>query len=90
MWSLHFFQFAVLLCAVSFVSEHHHLNFTCLAIYDTLYFVLCRFRGYVEDGYDFSTDTPNSIRGVKYWQVQTARLAFVIVFEVYDSSRTYI
>ena len=44
--------------------------------------MLCRFRGYVEDGYDFDTNTPNSIRGVKYWQVQTARLAFVLVFEV--------
>ncbi len=41
-----------------------------------------RFRGYVEDGGFDSNGDSVSIFGVTYWQVQTARLAFVVVFEV--------
>lgn len=47
-----------------------------------LLFEYYRFRGFVEDGFNDTTMMSNSIRGVKYWQVQTARLAFVVVFEV--------
>ena len=42
----------------------------------------CSYRGYIEDGYNATTNMTMSVRGVRYWQVQTARLAFVIVFEV--------
>ena len=42
-----------------------------------------RYRGFVEDGFNETTPEKfNTIRGTQFWQVVTARLAFVIVFEV--------
>ena len=44
--------------------------------------VSCRFRGFVVDGgFDANNDSV-TVFGVTYWQVQLARLAFVVVFEV--------
>ena len=41
-----------------------------------------RFRGQVEDGGFDDEGESVTIFGTRYWQLQTARLAFVIVFEV--------
>lgn len=45
-------------------------------------FLSCRFRGFIEDGGIDEDGKFISIRGTKYLQVQLARLAFVVVFEV--------
>ena len=42
------------------------------------YSVFCRYRGQLEQ----NTTDYSIVRGVKYWNTWTARLAFVIVFEV--------
>ena len=40
--------------------------------------VVCRYRGQLEQ----NTTDYSIVRGVKYWNTWTARLAFIIVFEV--------
>lgn len=44
--------------------------------------VIYRFRGFVANGGGNRTSGYVTLYGVTYWQVQTARLAFVVVFEV--------
>ena len=46
-----------------------------------------RFRSLVEDGGIENPDDPDeeefiTIQGARYWQLQTARLVFIVIFEV--------